>query len=171
MGLAVNTILFATAAGLYQPGASIAIPIPPSEMTNCAAAVAGLLNNVRIPAMLLAGVGKDGFLPLRVAEPLEPKECRRCGGTHSGITSPNLKLGSKIAFSNSDGVGLSDLLMDVGKVGFPPVRVAEPLEQKECRRCGGTHSGIIMPNLKLGSKIAFDFLLNTGPGHPHSSPY
>ena len=55
MGLAVITILFATAAGLYQPGAAIAVPVPPPEMTNCAAAAAGLLNNVRIPAMLLAG--------------------------------------------------------------------------------------------------------------------
>ena len=83
---------------------------------------------------------------------LEQREVRQCGGTNSGIISPHLKLGSKIAFSNSDRVGLSDLLMDVGKDGFPPLRVALPLSVDGV---GATHSSIISPNLTLGYKIAF----------------
>ena len=79
---------------------------------------------------LVINVGKDGFPPLRVALPLKQKDCRRCGGTHFDTSSPNLKLGAKTAFPNSDGVGLSDLIINVGKAGFPPLRGALPLLDK-----------------------------------------
>jgi len=75
---------------------------------------------------LLTDVGKDASPPLRVTLPLQRKECRRIEGTHSSITLPNLKLQAKMAFSNRDGVGLSELLIDVGKEAFPPVRVPLP---------------------------------------------
>ena len=41
-----------------------------------------------------------------------------------------------------------------GSQRHPPFVVC-PSEQKELRRCGGTHFDIMCPNLKLGAKIAF----------------